>query len=49
MTKAEYIKSRTEYYREEYKGTKMSLKMAKECAEEDYIHYCEKYGELEEN
>ncbi len=45
MTKAEYIKSRTEYYMEENKGIKMTKKMAKECAEEDYINYCEKYGE----
>lgn len=45
MTKTEYIKNRTKYYREEYKGIKMPLRLAKECAEEDYIRYCEKYAD----
>lgn len=44
MTKEEYIKERTKYYREEYKGVRMPLRMARECAEEDYEKYCEKYG-----
>lgn len=40
-TKIEYIKSRILYYREEHK---LSLKFAKECAEEDWERYLEKYG-----
>lgn len=44
MTKKEYIRDRTQYYREKYKGVKMPLAMAKQCAEEDYERYCEKYG-----
>jgi len=42
-TKEEYIKNRTEYWREERKGVKMSLKLAKKCAEEDWESYLEKY------
>ena len=45
MTKTEYRKKRTEYWREEHKGVKLSLKLAKECAEEDLKIYIEKYGE----
>lgn len=44
MTKQEYINIRTEYYRQENKGVKLSLKLAKECAEDDYKIYIEKYG-----
>jgi hypothetical protein len=40
-TKEEYIKNRTEYWREERKGVKMSLKLAKECAKEDWESYLE--------
>lgn len=44
MTKKEYIKQRTQYYRDKYRKIKMTVKMAKECAEEDYNLYCEKHG-----
>jgi hypothetical protein len=40
-TKKEYIKSRTQYYKTEYK---LSLKFAKECAISDWELYVEKYG-----
>lgn len=45
VAKKEYIKSRTEYYRKEYKGTRMTKAQAEECAERDWGIYCEKYGQ----
>ena len=42
MTKQEYIKNRIQYYKNEHR---LSLKFAKECAEEDLKIYIEKYGE----
>ena len=42
-TKTAYIKSRIEYHMEENKGIKMPHRLAKECAEEDWERYCEKY------
>jgi hypothetical protein len=44
--KEEYIKSRTQYYRTECKH-KLSLRLAKECAESDWELYVEKFGEKE--
>jgi hypothetical protein len=39
--KKEYLESRTKYYREEHG---LSLRFAKECAEEDWERYLEKYN-----
>lgn len=39
--KKEYLESRTKYYREEHG---LSLRLARECAEEDWERYLEKYN-----
>lgn len=41
--KNEYIINRTEYWRTEHK---LPLRLAKECAEEDWKNLVEKYGEI---
>lgn len=40
-TKKDYILDRTKYWMETSKG--MTKKLAKDCAEEDWERYCEKY------
>lgn len=45
MTKEEFIKDRTEYWMEPNKGVKLTKRMAKECAEDDYKIYIERWGE----
>ena len=39
--KKEYLESRTQYYKNEHR---LSLRFAKQCAEEDWERYLEKYN-----